>query len=71
MAMDWQVTGQHQETRLRPGGQGFEPVWVISYQTFPELIAGNVEVPERLYNEEYVRDTIDRLVKTNKAIHGL
>jgi hypothetical protein len=70
MAMGWRVISQRSQDNLTPQGT-FEPVWVITYSTDPEGITGTISVPARLYTEDYVRDAIDAIVATNKAVHNL
>jgi hypothetical protein len=70
MAAGWRVVAQRSQDTLSPQGT-FEAVWVITYVTDPEGITGSVSVPQRLYDEEYVRDLIEGVVAKNKAVHNL
>lgn len=70
MAVGWRVISQRSQDELSAAGD-FQAVWIITYVTDPEGVTGTVKVPARLYTEEYVRDQIETLVATNKAISNL
>jgi hypothetical protein len=70
MAAGWHITGQRQSSVLNGNG-GFDDVMEISFQTDPEGISGSVKVPLRVYSDESVRNAVDELAKTMKAVHNL
>jgi hypothetical protein len=71
MAMNYTVIAQRPESRITPGGTGFETVWVITYKTNPEGVTGYIEVPERNYNLDFVQAELDRVVEQVQKIHNL
>lgn len=70
MATKWEVTSQNQRDELTDGGR-FEPHMEINFRTIPEGIRGQVIVPVRLYNVDYVRSLIDPMVENMQAIQSL
>jgi Ni,Fe-hydrogenase III large subunit len=71
MAMTYRVVSQRLESRLTPGGNGFENVWVVTYQTQPENITGYIEVPERNYTLDFVQAELERVVSEVQKVHQL
>lgn len=70
MAATWRVTDQTEAQVLTPRGT-FEHVMEVRYETMPEGISGMVQVPWRLYTEDYVRTVIEERVQAIKAVSGL
>lgn len=70
MATDWQVTAQRQTDVLTPQGT-FETVMEVNFQTIPEGITGQVVIPLRVYEADYVASQIDARVAAIKAVQSL
>lgn len=70
MATDWQVTAQRQVDELTAQGT-FETMMEVNFQTIPEGITGQIKVPIRLYEPDYVASQIDGRVAAIKAVHNL
>jgi hypothetical protein len=70
MATDWQVTAQRQTDILTPQGV-FETVMEVNFQTIPEGITGQVVIPLRVYEADYVASQIDNRVAAIKAVQRL
>jgi hypothetical protein len=70
MATDWQVTAQRQTDVLTPQGT-FETVMEVNFQTIPEGITGQVSIPLRVYEADYVASQIDNRVAAIKAVQSL
>jgi hypothetical protein len=70
MATDWQVTAQRQTDVLTPQGT-FETVMEVNFQTIPEGITGQVVIPLRVYEADYVATQIDNRVAAIKAVQQL
>lgn len=69
MASNWRVVAQQQREDLTPQGT-FHTVWDVTYETSSGT-RGKITVPERMYNEDYVRSTIEAQVATVSAIESL
>lgn len=70
MATDWQVTAQRQTDILTPQGT-FETVMEVNFATIPEGITGQVVIPLRVYEADYVATQIDNRVAAIKAVQNL
>lgn len=69
MAGKWIVTSQRQTERLTGAGT-FETVVRVDYQ-LASGTSGWVEIPARLYTEEYVRSQIDAAAGVRAAVENL
>lgn len=65
----WRVVNQQQREDLTTSGT-FHKVWDVTYETSGGT-RGTVTIPERLYEESYVRAEIERKVATTAAIEGM
>lgn len=70
MATDWRVTAQRQTDQLTPQGT-FETVMEVNFETIPDGITGQVVIPLRAYDADYVASAIDARVATIKAVQSL
>lgn len=69
MAGKWRVTSQRQTEQLTAGGT-FESVVRVNFQ-LASGTNGFIEVPSRLYTEDYVRGLIEEKATAMAGVEGL
>lgn len=69
MADGWHVIAQRQFEKLSAQNT-FEAVVEVSFQLASGTV-GSIEIPARLYTEEYVRDAVEQWASTMRAVEKL